>query len=47
MGQKKRFRIKKRQEYRRRQRLRALRERNIDIGDYFHDGHYIGRRSEK
>jgi len=47
MGRKKRQMVSKRQKLRRRKRLKKLREKNLNIKEYFFDGHYIGPKAEK
>lgn len=47
MSRKKRFQIKQKQKQRRRKRLKGLRKKDVGIGDYFYDGHYIGPKAEK
>ncbi len=47
MSRRKQFKIKAQQKVRRRKRLAELKKKNLDIGDYFYDGHYLGPKKEK
>ncbi|NQT06154.1 MAG: hypothetical protein HQ575_01290 [Candidatus Omnitrophica bacterium] len=47
MGQKTRFMIKKKQKRRRRSRLKKLRDKQLDVKEYFCDGCYLGPRKTK
>jgi hypothetical protein len=47
MSRRKRFKVKCKQKTRRQKRLAKLREKSVNIGDFFYDGHYIGPRHAK
>lgn len=47
MGTKKRFQIKIKQKVKRRKRIKELKKKNLNVGEYFYEGHYIGPSKSK
>ncbi len=47
MGRRKRFKVAHQQKNKRKKRLQRLKKKNLNIGDYFYDGRYIGPSTKR
>jgi len=47
MGRKKQYKVKHKQKTKRHARVKKLRDKGVDLKEYYYDGKYIGPRSGK